>query len=365
MKEESIRNLMEDELGELDEEDKTLAGEILKEITKNPKQHLRNKEHIENFVKNNLSRQRLSIHDNKDDVFNFDAIYHFRTIQMCYLELTKVSGNRNLSHVAGKKRSLQSDVINNTFAFNEDIKNIEIDDNLYFMLKNTNNKIYARKMPYDVIFINKIIEINKNILCYGIGAVYGKDEKNKDFNTITLLGYDFNDNCEWRDTFSIGENGILGKGDYELFKNIEVHNVRKEICMILMNTLDFLNNPEVETRVIKWYNNAKRINKFKFPIPDLLKINIKGKLYKYIYEYLPNQQHSSPKHSFWVRGHYFHFWDEKKWNNIYSLKNNILKDKGYQKDSNGIISKWVMPYIKGRGILKNKKLYLKKQKEKK
>ena len=51
----------------------------------------------------------------------------------------------------------------------------------------------------------------------------------------------------------------------------------------------------------------------------------------------------------------------KKQNNyiIYDLNNDKIKEKGYQIDNNGIISKWILPYIKGQGILIKKNYKLK------
>jgi len=141
----------------------------------------------------------------------------------------------------------------------------------------------------------------------------------------------------------------------------ELLNLFKRIQLFANNFLDFLNHPDIETKVMKWHNNEKRISRGQNPIPDRVSINVKGKLYRYIYEDIPDQQKSSPKNSFWVRGHYIHFWNQKRYNRLYNLEQGKLEEKGYYKDKQGIVCKWVLPYIKGRGEVKKKDYKLKQR----
>jgi len=145
------------------------------------------------------------------------------------------------------------------------------------------------------------------------------------------------------------------------FNPKESEEITKECCNFICNFLDFLNHPDVEIKVIKYPEllQESRIKKGRLPIPDIVEINLKGKLYNYIYEELPKQERDLPSHSFWVRGHYMHFWNKKKYRYIYRLGLDDLKEKGYQIDEQGIISKWVLPYTKGKGLLINKDYKLK------
>ncbi len=102
------------------------------------------------------------------------------------------------------------------------------------------------------------------------------------------------------------EEGINEKELIKLFKRIQ---------LFVNNFLDFLNHPDIETRVISHPQemNEKRQKRGKPRIPDRVKLIIKGKLYRYLYEDNGEQKtYAQPTSSFWVRGHYMHFWNVKK-----------------------------------------------------
>lgn len=59
-------------------------------------------------------------------------------------------------------------------------------------------------------------------------------------------------------------------------------------------------------------------------------------------------------HKFWVRGHFRHFW-HKKYKGLYELykKGKLKRIEGQQyiMDEEGTLKLWILPHIKGHGIL--------------
>jgi len=346
---------------ELSDNEKAFAKEMIKNISFDVIK--KNKEYINSYINVNLTRERIENLD-KNKVLNFDALYHFRTNWMARLKMFEVTGDPNYSSIIGNRPSLPIWSLNSTICFNEAISCIEIDNELWTHLFDSTNEIFERKMPYNYMFINKIFELYEGILCFGIGAAYSEDPKNKEkfANSFTLQGYDYNDNTDWRMSFNI-KDGKLDFDAEELFKDIKTKEIAEKIANIFSNIVDFFNHPEVDIRVIKWPNNTKRISKGKFPIPDSIRITVRGKLHHYIYEEFPQQkeeQRKSPNYSYIVRGHYMHFWDKGRWKRLYAMDETALKSKGYQIDDKKTISKWKPQFIKGKGILRTKKKWLTK-----
>ena len=255
-------------------------------------------------------------------------------------------------------------------------KVFEIDKETQDALSQTQNKIYIRPVPFNFFFISakltfRDITFNgflvgkyKNGIFIKTFADMEKIKKLRDMKKYqgkSLFGFtkimtiplkEKKTNKEYIEELEDKTEGILKKPYRDFVKSF--------VC----NFLDFLNHPDVETRVIKWFNNENRIKKGKSPVPDRAKITISGKLYRYIYETFPSmQERASPSYAFWVRGHYMHFWDRDKWNKIYGMEITQLKKLGYQVDGDdGLIKKWVFAYIKGDGKPKEIIRVLKKDK---
>lgn len=260
----------------------------------------------------------------------------------------------------GYKKILLSDLLNS--------RTIRIDEEVFNLIEKTDNKKRIRKLPFSNLFID--------LSCLGLPFIQGclltqiyhntifrdEDGKLKDGepeiseSRIVFIRYHPHhydkENKRW-----IQEPKIEVE---DLFKLDKSDTDSNRIKKFVWGVIDFINHPEVETKVVKWFNNQKRISRGQLPIPDRLNISIKGKLYRYIYEDMPKQEHSSPKNSFWVRGHYIHFWNQKRFNKLYNLEEEKLEKKGYYKDKQGVVSKWVLPYIKGRGKVKKKDYKLKR-----
>lgn len=122
--------------------------------------------------------------------------------------------------------------------------------------------------------------------------------------------------------------------DNEIFKRTLVYH--KEVENLLYGFLNFLNNPEVSYIVHKQKSNIeKRVQKGK-SIPLInTSIKVSGKLKIYLDNYEKDLNNFSFSHRFWVRGHFRH------------LTSDQWKNKKGQ-------TTWIVPYIKGKGILVNK-----------
>lgn len=251
-----------------------------------------------------------------------------------------------------------------------------VQDNLSQMFLNTKNKIKMRELPFDCFFINVNIDNKfKGLLIHKTSQINKDDDINIHFRIENAKGEGLfssvyfsqykNDKKDFT-MIRYGENG-LSKLEKEYHKdmaqNIDYDRIINWVC----NFLDAINHPDVEMVKIKtnFNNDESRIKRGKAPQPSMLvNLKVSGKLYRYITDESKNINNPLNQ-AFWVRGHYIHFRDEKKWNKIYLLSNQQLKKSGYQKDSKGIIAKWKFPFIKckGRGkpIKKNYQLIQKKQ----
>jgi len=116
-----------------------------------------------------------------------------------------------------------------------------------------------------------------------------------------------------------------------------IDNLSKTIHKFVSNFLDFLNNPEIQIieHVPSEERNQKRIGKGKIPIPTRANIRITGKLKVYLDNFQKQSEQYGYSHRFWVRGHF----------------RNLRSEKWTHKQGQKI---WILPYIKGQGILINK-----------
>lgn len=314
----------------------------------------------EKFIKSFYTEEREKSINNYKLIKEKEAHELFRTVW--FQQYLRLKFKIHIEDCLLNSCSSEVKYISSIICFDEETKKFNIEDNIYNLLKNTKNKIDYREIPFPLIFINKQFIINNNIIIFGIGIYKGICIKNKKPSLFILLtGKDFNDDSIFYKHWNIVKDIGIEKRDSS-FKSVFSKNIEKkieeEISLFICNLLDFINHPDVELRVIKWFNNEKRIKYGKLPIIDKVIINIKGKLYKYIYEDLPRIQHKSPSFAFWVRGHYIHFRNKQIYRGLYSLSNEDLEKKGYYLDKQNIICKWIFPYIKNKELGKPKiKIY--------
>lgn len=260
-----------------------------------------------------------------------------------------------------------SNKLNNQMTFNPDIHTIDIDNSLNKLLHNTKNEIFARPFPYSYIFFNRNLELEPNNYCFGISVFSSKcicGECDRFIQYISLIGYDYNREKLWKGCFSIMDNKIL-LGGYEKSNDwvLNIEKICKEIAQIVVNLFDFINHPEIVPKVIKWSNNENRIKKGKMPIANRLVLKITGKMYHYLYEDEEKPLQTSTRHyncSFDVMGTYVHYYSKMRFHRLYSLTMDELRERGYQIDATGLISKWRMGFVKGVGIKKTKRIILSK-----
>lgn len=121
--------------------------------------------------------------------------------------------------------------------------------------------------------------------------------------------------------------------------------------------LNYINSPEVTIKDLPYNpkNNKRREEKGRVPIPPSSRIYIHGsQLRKYVDKINEGVRTFGYSHRFWVRGHYEHFWNEKRYNKVYSLSDEELKNKGYDKTPKGVIRKWRNAFLKGQGLVMQK-----------
>jgi hypothetical protein len=226
------------------------------------------------------------------------------------------------------------------------IKTFFVDDDYikYLTPKYTKNNVGLRKLPYNKILIPNTVYINNNKI-NGVVIVDGFcniKQKNTVFvyfvksvnNDISQL---YTTNIEGDKTIREANNTI----DPELAWNKEDKKLCLDVGIFVCNFLDFLNNPDIVIRDISRTEkqNKKRIKRNKFPINKHKYVIIKGELKNYFDNLKNDVPNNSYTHSFWVRGHFR------------QLKNKRYKDKIGHKI-------WIPPYIKGKGILVDKKYFV-------
>lgn len=226
-------------------------------------------------------------------------------------------------------------------------KKFLIEDNITQLLLKTKSKYHSNKLPFRSIFIDCNLRINK-------------------INILGLLLFE--------DMQIVDEKGLLSKHifcfyefegsflpiafpysilcdlveDYEYLKEAGWDiNMSKKVRNFVINFLDFLNTPEIELVTIERTKeqNTKRIKKGKIPIPIFSNVRVTGKLKIYINQ-LQSDGSFHCSHRFWVRGHFRTLRNKERYGNKIGTKI------------------WVVPYIKGKGILIDKMYDVENKKEK-
>jgi|TARA_Y100000310_G_C20581710_1_gene763348 hypothetical protein len=247
-----------------------------------------------------------------------------------------------------------------------------LNEQLTNLFLRTSNKVYLRELPFDCLFINadfgdgfKGLLIHKQDNPEKDILVHMRREDENGQGYFTELSFSQTKIKKYEHEFTgIGYGNI---DMLEVTKELkEIYPSQKKLVLFVCNFLDALNHPDIEIIEIRndLNNDESRIKRGKSPKPSLqVNINVKGKLYKYL-NYEQKKVNNPMNYSFWVRGHYIHFWNQKRWCKLYSLDDEQLSKQGYQKDKRGVIAKWKFPFIKCEGISKPiQKDYILKQKK--
>jgi hypothetical protein len=213
------------------------------------------------------------------------------------------------------------------------------------------------KLPFPNTFIDVVVRFDSKIF-YGFLAIetrysyvngtpisnavtdanhIGEDE----FEDITIYTFYKDEKTNKKGVFRIG---MFWKADYDLLSTKEmskstIKRLDKFMRCITMNFIDFIHDPNV--RLIEHrrtrQTNEKRMKKGKIPLPSSTVIKLTGEVAKYVDDLrLDNGNGFAYDHKFWVKGH---------WRELTSPR---FTKKRYQRV-------WIPPYIKGQGILIEKR----------
>ena len=215
---------------------------------------------------------------------------------------------------------------------------------LLFLTKPTKTK---PKLPFENIFLDVSIKTEQNNELIGLlvregelfkGTGQDKIQVGKGLRITTFLkseeeGVFITLNPNGNDNLELTIEG-------EKIKNKATRKLQKNITDFVYNFVNFINSPEV--KIIEVQRNEKnqkrRIREGKSILPSSKKIILTGYLKEYVNELVTSGQ-IRYSHKFWVRGHFRH----------------------YQKYHQKVI--WILPYIKGKGVLIEKKYKLERGKE--
>lgn len=230
-----------------------------------------------------------------------------------------------------------------------------IEKNITQALQKTDN-IMKSTMPFDDIIIvpenlefenQKVVSIaiinlsvNSVLLKKNFHKAYCLTIKNNE-GIITAPMFLFDKESQ-ESSNSISFINDVSKGNFGNYVSNRQMRLTQKFCI---SFLEFLNNPEVEIIEHKPLedHNQKRIMQNKTPLPTRANIRITGKLKVYLENFRRQAQQYGYSHRFWVRGHFMH-WRSDRYTNMQGKKT------------------WVLPYIKGEGILINKTYQVVKQK---
>ena len=230
-------------------------------------------------------------------------------------------------------------------------KIFKIGDNVKQLLTLTNNNLREDYfLPFDSMFIDCNFEIGNQyvegfLIQKGRTWIINEQKLRMDYDIIGFL----NENGKKRHVFfDVPINKIMD-GDKLAPMDEQMHLIDfekpafKNIQIFAINLLDFLNNPDVKLVEVRRTEeqNFKRIKKGKFPIPPTNFIHVTGELKEYI-NCLNSNGRFHYSYKFWVRGHFRTLMNETRY-----------KDKVGARI-------WILPYIKGKGMLINKKYEVEK-----
>jgi len=299
-----------------------------------------NAEHFIKFVKNfkqyvyTKQNHPELITDRYPNEFERNRIFKKKTANENFVaHISEMTENAKIFEIEEdqKKLLLLSDPPKNNDDIKIPFKHIFIDINF---TKEECEK-FGIKLPDDVFSI------------IGIGVSEGhlydyKSEKNvADALRFSVLihdtkGYEFSTFSEFYTFYD--ERDIVE----DIKQNVTPKGIRKIVHKFFLSFLNFLNNPEIElVEHLRSAKNRERREKRGLPvIPSTTSIRVTGRLREYINE-LKQGEGWTYSHRFWVRGHF----------------RTLMSDRYIEKKRI-----WILPYIKGKGMLIDKTYVIKVQK---
>lgn len=226
------------------------------------------------------------------------------------------------------------------------------------------------RLPYPIVFLDCTIDNDDEDLnalniqedggvAQKITGVLISEQQIKDNDYMFMVWFPI-----WREnTFSMEHFKISFT---EANDNMQYAEKTKPIQNILkrlvVNTILFSTQPEVEwlERKRDAKNQERRLRQGKRPLPDSMSIRLTGSIKRYFDEYGSSYDGTGYAHQFDVRGTWRHFNNQDYWKKIYKLKKDELASNGYKFDANGVITRWIGSFKKGKGLYVNKKYSLEK-----
>lgn len=315
---------------------KHMKGLGNKKIDKNTL--IKNMQEIEGMKLNLLERMNIS---QNDDLIGYQVFY-----RLC--EALAEHDGKDTKHKG----------FDGVLSILKESKYFQIPENVSFMLLNTKNKVSRVKLPHLYMFLDTTIVIYDRTY-YGI--LLGDIDQLKEMGQKANIDVkDIEDKGILVTSFYDGGEGY-GWSKFNLYEK-DTNKYIKKLKEYIMNTLCFLNSDEIKIMLHERTekNRQRRIENKRVPLPSFNKIQVIGYLAKYLEKLESEGGNIRFTHRFWVRGHFRHFWD-KRYDTLYkSYKLGDLKHKEgkqYLMDSN-TLKLWIYPYIKGQGILIEKKYQL-------
>jgi len=227
---------------------------------------------------------------------------------------------------------------------------------VYDLLERTSNKVFLRKHPFPIFAIDQKVKTKYDGLSiiFSIFFEVGEEGGESKGCNYLAIGKDDRDDSDFWITGDI----LYPLKDCKItssFPKEESRELHKIIRELYANFLDYINHPSARKTIYKLsWNNEKRMKRGQFPMQDKINIDIKSEFLNFIkLGESKTRTNNKFKKSFWVRGHFNHFRNKERYKRIYSLNEGELETENlfYNGD---YISKWITPYIKGKGKLKQK-----------
>jgi len=195
---------------------------------------------------------------------------------------------------------------------------------VYDLLKRTSNKTFIRHQPFQTIGIDQRIKTGIE----GLEIIFtifteGYSEDGSDGCQYLIIGVDERDHTTFWRKDRIGSKNILANS--EGFEKGDIARLHKCTEDLYSNFLDYINHPYCKKTIYKLsWNNKKRTERNQLPLRDKTLIELKSGFFdnnSVGEDSKTNNNLSTNK--FWVRGHFCHFRNKKRYHMIYELE-----DKG-------------------------------------
>lgn len=301
-----------------------------------------------NQIKNLYESDFMSIRDNLLKQRNMRLEKSTRDGLDCFYENLEDYLTSIYENTKGKKPSSQ--ILSNLIVYNllakGDFREIILDKEIYSLLLNTDNDDKKAFCLFPNYFINVIFPIDNfykekyyHAMIEGI-YINCTTRLNEEDENESNVRYHLSIKC-WKKEGGIEIVFIDGEFEQNT-DNLpqsekDIHNIVRKYIVNLHN---FMTHPEVEIVNKEYYNNQKREKRGLPKIPIKTNLIIRGTLKKYINNTLKeNEQKWQLGYKIWVRGY---------WMNFSNLR--YIHKRGQKK--------WVLPYIRGKGELINKKTYI-------